>query len=206
MFKLIPTDDSFFDRFQEAAAILLEGSKVLLDLVGHPERIAEDAAKLERLEHDADLKTHEILVKLDKSFITPIDREDIHALALALDDCMDYIEAVSERMMLYDLKAATPPMQEMAVVLGQQAVQIHAAMPLMKTLNYEKIKPYLIETNRQENLGDKIARQAVAELFRGEKNPLEVMKWRDVYDFLEIATDKCEHVAGILEGILLKHG
>lgn len=206
MFKLIPTDDAFFTLFQEAAATLLEGSKVLKELVHNPEKIAINAARLERLEHEADQKTHEILVRLDKSFITPIDREDIHALALALDDCMDFMEAATERMVLYDLTTTTKAMVDLAEILCKQAEEIHTAMPLMKHLKYDQIKPHLIETNRLENAGDKIARQAVADLFRGGKDALEVMKWRDIYEYLETATDKCEHVAGIMEGILLKHG
>lgn len=206
MFKLIPTDDAFFTLFQDAAGTLLEGSKVLKELVHNPEKIAINAARLERLEHEADQKTHEILVRLDKSFITPIDREDIHALALALDDCMDFMEAATERMVLYDLTTTTKAMVDLAEILCKQAEEIHTAMPLMKHLKYDQIKPHLIETNRLENAGDKIARQAVADLFRGGKDALEVMKWRDIYEYLETATDKCEHVAGIMEGILLKHG
>jgi uncharacterized protein len=204
--KLIPRDEKFFDMFKKTADVLQEAANVLMDMVAHPEHIKEVARKLERLEHDADLLTHDILIRLDKSFITPIDREDIHQLTLGLDDCMDYMEAVTERMMLYDLNEVTPPMKGLIEVLVKQVQEINKVIPLIKDFKYEKIIPHCVEINRLENLGDKIAREAVAELFKGAKNPLDVMKWKDVYEYLETATDKCEHVAGIIEGIVLKHG
>ncbi len=205
--KLIPTDMKFFEMFSNAAKILQDGAQIMSDMVaaGGPS-IVTSAAKLERLEHDADVLTHEILIRLDKSFITPIDREDIHHLTLALDDCMDYMEAVTERMTLYGLTEITPPMKGLVEVIFKQVEELNKVIPVIAQLKYEKIIPHCIEINRLENLGDKIAREAVADLFKGDKNPLDVMKWRDIYDNLETATDKCEHVAGIIEGIVLKHG
>ncbi len=204
--KLIPRDEKFFDMFKKTADVLQQAANALQDMVDHPENIKSAASKLERFEHDADVLTHEVLIRLDKSFITPIDREDIHQLALGLDDCMDYMEAVTERMMLYDLNEITPPMKGLIEVLVKQVEEINKVIPVIKDFKYEKIIPHCVEINRLENLGDKISREAVAALFKGEKNPLEVMKWRDIYDYLETATDKCEHVAGIIEGIVLKHG
>lgn len=208
MFKnLIPTDVKFFEMFSNAAKILQDGAKVMSDMVSGPSAdVMAAAARLERLEHDADVLTHEILIKLDKSFITPIDREDIHHLTLGLDDCMDYMEAVTERMMLYGLTEITPPMKALVEVIVKQVDQLNKVIPLISELKYEKIIPHCIEINRLENLADKIAREAVADLFKGNPNPLDVMKWRDIYDNLETATDMCEHVAGIIEGIVLKHG
>ena len=203
--KLIPTDAKFFELFSQAAKILEAGAKVMTDMVTSGD-VQACAARLERLEHDADVLTHEILIRLDKSFITPIDREDIHQLTLALDDCMDYMEAVTERMMLYGLTEITKPMKELIEVLTKQVDELNKVIPVIADLKYEKIIPHCIEINRLENLGDKISREAVANLFKGNPNPLDVMKWRDIYDNLEIATDKCEHVAGIIEGIVLKHG
>jgi uncharacterized protein Yka (UPF0111/DUF47 family) len=208
MFKnLIPTDARFFELFSNAAKILQDGAKVMTDMVsGASADVKGCASRLERLEHDADVLTHEILIRLDKSFITPIDREDIHQLTLGLDDCMDYMEAVTERMMLYGLTEVTPPMKSLVEVIAKQVEELNKVIPLISDLKYEKIIPHCIEINRLENLGDKIAREAVADLFKGSPNPLDVMKWRDIYDNLETATDKCEHVAGIIEGIVLKHG
>ncbi len=193
--------------FGQSAKILEAAANVLSEMMaGGVESIKSGAARLERLEHDADVLTHEILIALDKSFITPIDREDIHQLTVALDDCMDYMEAVTERMILYGLTEITPPMKGLVDVLVKQVAELNKVMPVISLLKYEKIIPHCIEINRLENLGDRIAREAVAELFKGDKNPLDVMKWRDIYDNLETATDMCEHVAGIIEGIVLKHG
>ncbi|MDQ3000050.1 MAG: DUF47 family protein [Fibrobacterota bacterium] len=205
--KLIPTDAKFFDMFSQAAKILQEGARVMTEMVsGSSADVQACAIRLERLEHDADVLTHDILIKLDKSFITPIDREDIHQLTLGLDDCMDYMEAVTERMMLYGLTQVTPPMKALVEVIAKQVDELNKVIPVIADLKYEKIIPHCIEINRLENLADKIAREAVAELFKGDPNPLDVMKWRDIYDNLETATDMCEHVAGIIEGIVLKHG
>lgn len=208
MFKnLIPKNVKFFEMFGQSAKILEAAANVLSEMMaGGVESIKSGAARLERLEHDADVLTHEILIALDKSFITPIDREDIHQLTVALDDCMDYMEAVTERMILYGLTEITPPMKGLVDVLVKQVAELNKVMPVISLLKYEKIIPHCIEINRLENLGDRIAREAVAELFKGDKNPLDVMKWRDIYDNLETATDMCEHVAGIIEGIVLKHG
>jgi uncharacterized protein len=208
MFKnLIPKNVKFFEMFGQSAKILEAAAKVLSEMMdGGADSIKSGAARLERLEHDADVLTHEILIALDKSFITPIDREDIHQLTVALDDCMDYMEAVTERMILYGLTEITPPMKGLVEVLVKQVAELNKVMPVISLLKYEKIIPHCIEINRLENLGDRIAREAVAELFKGDKNPLDVMKWRDIYDNLETATDMCEHVAGIIEGIVLKHG
>ena len=193
--------------FSHSAKILQEATKVLTEMMdGGAEGIKIGAARLERLEHDADVLTHDILIALDKSFITPIDREDIHQLTVALDDCMDYMEAVTERMILYGLTEITPPMRGLVDVLVKQVGELNKVIPVIEALKYEKIIPHCLEINRLENIGDRIAREAVAELFKGDRNPLEVMKWRDIYENLETATDMCEHVAGIIEGIVLKHG
>lgn len=203
--KLIPSDGKFFELFSQSAKILEAGAKVMAEMVVSGD-VAACAARLERLEHDADELTHEILIRLDKSFITPIDREDIHQLTVALDDCMDYMEAVTEGMMLYGITEITPPMKELVAVLGKQVDELNKVIPVIAELKYEKIIPHCIAINSLENQGDKIAREAIANLFKGNPNPLDVMKWRDIYDNLETATDKCEHVAGIIEGIVLKHG
>jgi uncharacterized protein Yka (UPF0111/DUF47 family) len=203
--KLIPTDVKFFELFSQCAKILEAGAKVLGEMAASGD-VAGCAARLERLEHDADVLTHDILIRLDKSFITPIDREDIHQLCLGLDDCMDYMEAVTERMVLYGIAEITQPVRELVEVLIKQVAELNKVMPLVQDLKYEKVIPHCIEINRLENLGDRIAREAVANLFKGNPNPLDVMKWRDIYENLETATDMCEHVAGIIEGIVLKHG
>ncbi len=204
--KLIPTDKRFFELFAKSAGLFQQGAETLAEGVENPERAHECALKLERLEHDGDTLTHDILILLDKSFITPIDREDIYELAQALDDCLDYIESVTERMQLYGLTKPTEPMKQLVQVIRLQAAEIHTVLPLIPGFKYEKIIPHCKEINRLENIGDKVLRDALGELFQGQGDPLLVMKWKDIYEYLETATDKCEDVAGIVERIVLKHG
>ena len=204
--KLIPTDKRFFELFSQSAVLLQQGAEILAQAVAEPSRAGEFALKLERLEHDGDTLTHQILILLDKSFITPIDREDIHALAQALDDCMDNMELVTERMQLYGLTQPTEPMKQMVDVIRQQAAAIHTVLPLISGFKYEKIIPHCKEINRLENLADKLLRDALADLFQKTADPLLVIKWKDIYDYLETATDTFEDVAGIVERIVLKHG
>jgi len=206
MFKLIPTDEKFFDMFQQSAEIFYKGTGLLRELAADDSLLRTNAAKLERLEHDADQITHEVLVRLDRSFITPIDREDIHRLALALDDCMDTMEAATDHMVLYGIKTIPEPVRALAEYIEAQASQIIKMMPLIKTLKWELIRPYCIEINRLENEADRITRGALGGLFAPGIDVLDVIRWRDIYDLLEGTTDKCEDVAGIIEGIVLKHG
>jgi predicted phosphate transport protein (TIGR00153 family) len=204
--KLIPNNNHFYKLFEKSAAYLEQGAATLTEAVANPDRFKEFATKLERIEHDADELTHDILVQLDKSFITPIDREDIHELVQALDDCLDTIESVTERMQMYRLAEPTDEAKQLASVIRQQAIQIQAMMPLIPGFKYEKVIPYCKEISRLESVADKVARDALGNLFSGSSDPLTVMKWKDIYDYLETATDKCKDVAGIVERIVLKHG
>lgn len=205
MFNFLPRETKFFDMFERSAQNLLKGAYILKDLANDFTTLTENAAKLERLEHDSDQITHEIMERLNKTFVTPIDREDIHELTAALDDVMDFIEAATERMILYKIKAATPEMKRIADVIFRQAEEINKVMPRLKDLKHAHVMEHCIEINRLENEGDRILREAVANLFDNRTDPLEVIKWRDIYDYLETATDKCEDVAVIIEGIVLKH-
>lgn len=205
MFSLIPKDMKFFEMFEKSAMNLLKGAQILKEISSDFKTLTENAAKLERVEHDGDQITHDIMEKLNKTFITPIDREDIHELTTALDDVMDFIEAATERMILYKIQLPTIEMKEMADVILKQVEQINYVIPRLKELKHAKIMEHCIEINRLENEGDEILREAVAKLFEKKADPLEVIKWRDIYEYLETATDKCEDVAVIIEGICLKH-
>ena len=205
MFRLIPQEVQFFDLFERSAKLLLEGGKVLQEAVADFKELPAKAQRLERLEHDADQVTHEIMASLNRTFITPIDREDIHQLATALDDVMDFMEAVTERLILYKVKQITPQFKAIAHVIARQIGEIHLMIPRLRALRHADILVHCIEINRLENEGDRIAREAVAELFDKGGDPLEVMKWRELYDLLETATDKCEDVAVVIEGIFLKN-
>ncbi|MBK8804056.1 MAG: DUF47 domain-containing protein [Fibrobacteres bacterium] len=207
MFKLIPTDEKFFDMFRQSAELFHKGAGLLREISLDSSLLKPNALKLERLEHDADQITHEVLVRLDRSFITPIDREDIHQLALALDDCMDTMEEAVDHMVLYGITTTTlEPVKHLAEYIEAQAAQILTMMPLVKKLKWDLVRPYCIEINRLENEADRVTRQALGDLFSPGIEVLDVIRWRDIYDHLEGTTDKAEDVAGIVEGIVLKHG
>jgi uncharacterized protein len=199
MFSLIPKEVKFFDMFVRSAENLLRAAQILKE-------VSEDFGTLsERLEHDSDQITHEIMEKLNKTFVTPIDREDIHELTAALDDCMDFIEAATERMVLYKLRSPAAELKQIAEVILKQAEEINYVLPKLKDLKHADVMGHCIEINRLENEGDRILRNAVARLFDNKTDPLEVIKWRDIYEYLETATDKCEDVAVVIEGISLKY-
>ena len=206
MFKLIPTDEKFFEMFQKQADYFCKGAAVVREVAAGDLTVKAGAAKLSELESDADGVTHEILVRLDRSFITPIDREDIHAMAHCLDECMDLIEAAVDHLELYGITAIPPSVKSMAEYLEAQSVQISELVAKIPRMQWDAIRPHCIEINRLENEADKVTRQALAGLFQGGLDALEVIKWRDVYKLFEKATDMCEDVAGIVEGIALKNG
>ena len=205
MLRLIPKEVQFFELFEKSSRLLLEGGRLLHEVTVHFGKLQENAGKLERLEHDADQVTHEIMARLNSTFITPIDREDIHRLAATLDDVVDFIEAATEHLVLYKIRQLTSAFQALAEVVVRQVREIHQMIPRLKNLRHSDILVHCIEVNRLENEGDRIDREALAGLFEKGGDPLEVMKWRDLYDILETATDKCEDVAVAIEGIFLKN-
>ncbi len=205
MLRLIPKEIRFFELFERSAKLLLEGGKVLHEALGRVEQLVPMAERLERLEHDADQVTHEIMAKLNRTFITPLDREDIHRLATALDDVMDFIEGVTEHLVLYKVKSIPPSFASLGEAVLKQVEQINQMIPRLKDLRHSDILQHCIEVNRLENEGDRILREAVAQMFEKGGDPLEVMKWRELYGMLETATDKCEDVAVVIEGIFLKN-
>lgn len=206
MLKLIPTDEKFFEMFLKQADFFRKGTAVLRDIADGRTSIKEGAARIATLESEADDVTHEVLVRLDRSFITPIDREDIHSLAHALDDCMDLVDAAIDHMDLYGITTPSDAVRAIADCLDAQSSQVHALIEKLPKLKWEAVRPYCIEINRLENDADKLTRKALAQLFQGGLEAKEVIKWRDVYRLFEKAADKCEDVAGIVEGIALKNG
>ena len=205
MFKLIPKEERFFDLFERLADLVLQAGTTLYEAISDYRTLSEKAKQLERLEHDADQVTHEIMAKLNSTFITPIDREDIHRLAAALDDVIDFIEGATEHMIVFRIQEPTAQFKALAEVVLRQCREIHQMIPRLKNLRHADILVHCIEVNRLENEGDRVHREAVADLFEKRGDPLEVMKWRDLYDILETATDKCEDVAVAIEGIFLKN-
>ena len=204
-FGLIAKEQAFFDLFERGAGILKEAADHLVKATEHFETLPEEAKELKRLEHEGDQVLHDIMARLNRSFITPIDREDIHKLASEMDDLLDLMEEAAERFLLYKVTSITPQAREIAKVIQQQVHQIQLVTPKLRDLRHERINEHLIEINRLENEGDRLLRKAIGALFDGTPDPIEVIKWRGLYELLEEATDKCEHVAITIEGIVLKN-
>ena len=204
-FRLIPKEESFYDQFERQAEILLQAAGVLVEATRQFEKLGEKAKQLERLEHDGDQVTHDIMARLNRTFITPLDREDIHQLASALDDVLDLMEATTEQFILYKITTVSPQAKQLAEVIQQQAEEIHKVIPKLRHLRHEQVMEHCIEINRLENVGDRLLRDAMGALFESAPDPLLVIKWRDIYMLLESATDKCEDVANVVEAIVLKN-
>ena len=200
---LAPGDREFFDLFEEAGGNILRAAGLLESmLVTFPER-NELARDILICEQDGDRITHDIIQRLNQTFVTPIDREDIYALASALDDVVDYTEEVADYLGLYKIEAPMSQAQDLAHVLHAAARQIAEAMPRLR--GFKDISHYTVEINRLENDGDRITREAIASLFDNGIDPMVVIRWKDIFERLEEAIDATEHVANILEGIVIKN-
>ncbi len=204
-FKLRPSDDTFYEYFSKAATNLVRGTELLTELALPGADVQSISERLVEVEHDSDAITHELYNKINTSFITPFDREDIYRLGSQLDDIMDHLEAVGSLLYLYGLtKLPTLPREvhEMVNVLDQQAKLTASAMPRLKTM--KDLSEYWVECNRLENEGDKDYRMLLVRLFSGEYDALTVLKMKEVADELEAACDAFEHVANTVETIAVK--
>lgn len=200
-----PREERFFDLFEDAARNICVGAKLLVDLVNDHENSKELSDKIEAVEHEGDITTHEIADRLNRTFITPFDHEDIHDLAGRLDDILDNIEATADRMHLYEAGVPSQEMVELTEVLEKATQVLERAVGGLRDMkNARRILDYCIEIHRLENEGDEQSRIALAELFKGS-DALHALKWKEIYDHVEEAIDKCEDVASIIEGIVVKH-
>lgn len=208
MFKLqlLPRDMRFFDLFEDASAHMVEAARRLIEFMDNYEDVEAKARGIKDIEHRADTVTHEIMNELRKTFIPPLEREDIAALAESLDDVVDYIEDAAARMVLYKVNQPTPTAQRLARVILQMAEEIQQTLPLLRNKDdMRRILRATVEINRMENEADDIARLGLMELFENPTDVLHVIKWREIYEVLEGATDRGEDVANVLEGVVLKH-
>jgi uncharacterized protein len=200
---IAPRDREFFDLFEEAGGNILRATGLLEEmLLDFPER-NELARDILICEQDGDRITHDIIQRLNQTFVTPIDREDIYEMASALDDVVDYTEEVADYLGLYKIEAPMSQAQELAKVLHACGRQIAEAMPRLR--GFKDISHYTVEINRLENDGDRITREAIASLFDTGIDPMVVIRWKDIFERLEEAIDATEHVANILEGIAIKN-
>ncbi len=206
-FSLIPRDAQFYNLFEQSAHKLVAAAEVLTDLLEHFENVEMKARRLKELEHEADNITHDIYRQVHQTFVTPLDREDIAALAQRMDDIMDFMEGASTAMMVYGVSEPTPAARSLADLIRLQCIQVERAITLLRDGRHlRRILDQLKEVNRLENEADSLFLRATAELFAGEISVIDIIKWRDIYDQLERATDSAEQVAHVLEAIVLKHG
>jgi len=198
-----PRDRAYFELFEEAGRNILRSAELLRTLLSDYPDNAGLAGEIRDCEHEGDRITHEILDRLNHTFVTPIDREDILALTSALDNIVDFIEEVADYLGLYKIEAPMDQAIKLSEVLEQASHQIAEAIPLLR--GFKDISTYTVEINRLENEGDRIVREAIASLFDGGIDPMVVIRWKDLFERLEDAIDATEHVAHILQGVVIKN-
>jgi predicted phosphate transport protein (TIGR00153 family) len=203
-FRLIPREEKFFDDFVALADQLVLGASHLDRMLATDTPQWDAAADIQKVEQDCDTIAHEIFQRLNRTFVTPIDREDIHALATSLDDVMDAIDAAATVIARYRVSPVRFGARELARTISQSAGQIRKALEVLEKRT--GVHVLLVEVNRLENEADRIHDDALRRLFDEEKDPITVIKWKEVLDYLEEATDRCEDVADVVEGVVVKHG
>ena len=199
----IPREEKFFELFVEDARNVLGGARLLEEFFRSYDQRERIASQLRDLERTGDGLSHEIGHKLEKTFVTPFDREDIHQLISRLDDVLDFTEEVADTCILYQIEAPTPQALQQAEIVVKQCEEIVRA--LEKLNGFKDVAPHWIEIHRLENEGDLVARRAMADLFTNGTDPVEIIKWKDLYALLEDAIDACEDVANVIERIVVKH-
>ena len=200
----IPREEKFFELFIEDAQNVLAGARMLEELFRSYDERERLASQLRDAEHRGDALSHEIGHKLENTFVTPFDREDIHQLISRLDDVLDFIEEVADTCILYKIAEPTPAAQEQAEIIVKQCEEIVRALQKLK--GFKNVSPHWIEVHRLEIEGDRIARRAIADLFTGDgADPIEIIKWKDMYTLLEDTIDACEDTANVIERIVVKH-
>ena len=203
MIRLIPRDDSFFAMFSAMSDNLIAGARTLVDLFSNYHDVGKKIDEIRRIERKGDELTHAILTKLNQTFITPFDREDIHQLTSKLDDVLDFINASGARIVMYRITAPPPAAGELAAIIMRQCQELQKAVSLMQKNG--NILAHCVEINRLENEADQVCQQAIAALFEREKDPINLIKIKELLEFLERATDKAEDAADVLETVVLKN-
>lgn len=204
MFGLIPKEEKFFAMFREMAKNICEGATLLKELLDNFQNPSEVQQKIKDVEHKGDLQTHEIIKKLNKSYITPFEREDIYALASALDDILDIIDASSQHIIIYNIDKITPEAKELGFIILKSCKAVEKAISLLGS-KLPAISEHCVEINSLENEADHVRAGAVSRLFHEEKDPIQLIKWKEIYENLELVTDKCEDAANILESVVVKN-
>jgi len=206
--KLLPRDDKFFRMLEESATNLVEAGALMVR-IAHTRKVAERDQLVQRIqdhEHRGDAITHRIFSELNSTFVTPLDREEIHALTSSLDDVMDHMHGSATRLIIYDIRELPEPAERLTEVLVNSMEQLLQGVKYLRDLHHpEPLKVVLQKVNEYENEADAIFEEALTILFKKEKNPIQLIKIKEVYVALELATDKCEDAANVMESILIKH-
>ena len=205
-FPFIPREEKFFDLFQASAQNVVAAAHRLKKMVDDWKNVEASAAEITELEHRGDTITHDIIARVHRTFVTPFDREDIVELAHSLDDIIDFIHAAADSMFLYKVDRPGSRAKELAEIIVQATEEVERVIPqLKKRIVLSQVLKRCVEINRLENVADRVYRSAIAELFADSPDIAEVIKWREIYAHMESATDRCEDVANVLEGVAIKH-
>lgn len=204
--SLLPREDKFFTFFESSAQNMVKAARAIKDLVDTWENVPQKVETITQLEHEGDSITHQIMEQLHLTFVTPFDREDIALLAHSMDDVVDFIQSAADTMLLYKVDRPEKTARDLADTIVQSAEEIARAMSILR--HSGRLKQLLepcVEINRLENVADGVYRAALGDLFNSN-DIAKIIKWREIYEHLESATDRCEDVANVLEGVALKHG
>jgi len=205
-FSFVPREDKFFDLFVSGARNLVKAAQGLKDMLDNWQNIGVKVAEITELEHEGDAITHQIVALLHRTFVTPFDREDIALLSHTMDDVTDFIHAAADAIYIYKIQKPTERAKELAETIVQASEEVEKAVVLLKHRSQlNKMIEHCVELNRLENRADEIYRSALGELFDESEDTAHVIKWREIYEHMESATDRCEDVANVLEGVALKH-
>jgi predicted phosphate transport protein (TIGR00153 family) len=202
-FRLIPKEEKFFEDFVAMAEQIHKGSLLLEQMLAPDQPLWDKADEIKEVEHKCDFLTHEVIQRLHKTFVTPLDREDIHALARSLDDVIDAIDDSAGVIRLYQISKVRTDARDLGRIIKSSTEQLVVAMKALG--GKQGISTAAVEINRLENEADRAHAIAVRRLFEEEKDPIQVIKWKEILDYLEAATDRCEDVANVLEGVVVKH-
>ena len=202
--KILPREESFFEMFNELAENIDAGAKAMVELLENFTNVTVQVEIIKSLEHKGDSLTHAMMKRLDQTFITPIDREDIHELSSKIDDVLDLTDAAASRLVTYRVESIRSGVADLAKVLQQATAEIVAAVKVLEKQKF--ILDHCIEVHRLENEGDRLSRALIAQLFDEEKDPVQIIKWKEIIEVLETAIDKCEDVANVMESVVIKGG
>jgi len=201
--RILPREETFFQMFNELAENIDAGAKAMVELLENFTNVPVQVEIIKGLEHKGDNITHALMKRLDQTFITPFDREDIHELSSKIDDVLDLTDAAASRLVTYRVESIRPGVADLAKVLKLATGEVVAAIKVLE--KHDHILDHCIEINRLENEGDRLSRALIAQLFDEEKDPVQIIKWKEIIEVLETAIDKCEDVANVIESVILKN-